>query len=209
MVRNAVGDRQGDPAHSVMAETSPQAVYWLDADDRIVDVSADWGNFAEANGASSLQLEKIRGLPLRNFIVGDTTRAWVFAMLSLARLRREPVENPYRCDSPDERRFMSMRVVPLDNNGVRVEHYLLRTEPAPARVPFHHVSPASSRYRVRCSICNKIMVGGKWRDPFTIDLEQGGRQVASLAVIYGVCPRCRASSPSRLATDAIAGSGNN
>jgi len=157
-------------------------IYWLDGSDRIVDLNEAWEAFARSNGGRGLEPDLVVGRPLRQFISGDPTRMWLDAVLALARLKGEPVERTYRCDCPELKRFMKMRVVPEKGGVVRLEHHVLSTQPRPA-VHFVPCSQAvDGKPLVRCSICCRVQEDGCWKDPLP-------RPEGPYLVVYSVCPQ--------------------
>ena len=183
-----------------------QLSYWVDSDNIIRKVddrwdqamnSDSWSERASANG--------IVGKPLSDFICDDVTRMYVVTMIESVRVIPHTSFRPYRCDTPDTKRFMQMIITPEDNGWIRVSHELLRLEPITEPVAFvtnmnrsrseHPVSTRNTiskiRY-VRCSICNRLRNIGdhanEWHeaDSFTKHESAG----IPVTVIYGVCPDC-------------------
>jgi hypothetical protein len=167
-----------------MADTTN--TYWLDEHRRIVAVAGSWEAFAHENGGLGLGPAELVGRPIWGFITDATTRMWFEVLLNTAELRASPIERPYRCDSPELRRYMVMRVVPESRSRLRVEHELVRTEPR--RVPTHieHVqSGHGGLVHVRCSMCGRVRERGTWREP-----DEQTEGPARLQVVYTVCPDC-------------------
>ncbi|MBD3221057.1 hypothetical protein GF314_07410, partial [bacterium] len=117
-----------------MSETSTRTTYWLSRDDRIVHVGSTWDQFARDNGGHDAIGAVVLGRSLAEFISGTPTRMWIDTILSLARLRGEPIERPYRCDTPTLRRHMRMTVTAEEGGVLRLDHVVLATEPRPLPV---------------------------------------------------------------------------
>lgn len=164
--------------------------YWLDVGDVIVEVSPDWENFAQENGGDGIEAKKVLGRNLLSFVHGDVTRMYVRSLVQSARMLRRPICRTYRCDSPDMRRFMEMRLT-LESSGLlRWEHRTLRTEPLSRRIEFAVGSAGRSRrIVVRCSICNRLKAPGGWCEPDCYEAPLPAVE-ATVPVIYGVCPDC-------------------
>lgn len=81
-------------------EANANNIYWIDKDMKIVAVSVPWNEFAEKNNRHDVVSERVRGKHAWEFITEDTTRMWFDALIQLARVKRAPIERPYRCDSP-------------------------------------------------------------------------------------------------------------
>ncbi|MEM9300807.1 MAG: hypothetical protein AAGE01_01770 [Pseudomonadota bacterium] len=167
-------------------------IYWLDANDCIERVASEtWDAFAAANKGDAALSDRIVGRPLREFISGDSTQMWVNALIAYARLLDKPVRRDYRCDSPTEKRYMSMEITPLEDERLRVENRLLRTEDLGGELNFVTAGADGERFTQRCSICNKLRVHDVWVEPHPTALEQEASERAPIPVIYTVCSSCR------------------
>jgi hypothetical protein len=178
--------------------------YLLDRADRIVAVSPDWDQAADAGqGRHGALRAGVLGQPLRRFIGGDSTVMFMATALQATRLTGRPRELPYRCDTPTMVRGMLMRLVPLPNDGLRVEHRLLSCQPRSQALhvrtrpllrpstgaPLSDASPAW----LRCSLCLRLKAPGQadWLPPESVRADQ------ALAVRHVVCQRCRVGLLSR------------
>lgn len=183
-----------------------QLSYWVDGSNIIRKVddhwdqamnSESWSERASANG--------IVGKPLSDFICDDVTRMYVATMIESVRVIPHTSFRPYRCDTPDTKRYMQMIITPESNGWIRVSHELLRSEPIKKPMTFttnvnctqllHPVSTKdniSTIQYVRCSICNRLRRiadhTSKWQD---VDHFASHEPVPMpTKVIYGVCPDC-------------------
>ena len=171
-----------DPEYSI--------TYWLNASDIIVNIGPGWDDFALQNNATNLDVTRVIGRKLLNFVQGDTTKMYVRTILQSARLTRRPLVRNYRCDSPDQRRFMEMRLSMEDNGLLKWEHRLLRTENMMRSLSFFPAAGlAAAKCVVRCSMCNRLKSASGWQEPDVAPLPtpMAGE---SIPVIYGVCPDC-------------------
>ncbi len=163
--------------------------YWLDADDAIVRVSGDWDRFARENDGSGLYSADIRGKSIWSFISGDSSRMWLEALLQLTRLTGKPISRPYRCDSPDLKRFMTMTIIPEGSGRLRIEHTIISTVPRQAPIYFHYAPKAApSRFYQRCSVCGRVR--RSQAEPWLEADELCEQDKAELSVIYSVCGDC-------------------
>jgi len=137
----------------------------VDADDRILSCNRGWDAFARANGAPALAGAALIGTPLLDFITGKVTRAFTQTLLARVRVSGRPLILPYRCDSSNERRFMRMVIVSLAGGGVRLRHWLLKTEPLEQWIPLETAMQRGRETFIRCSLCNLIKQGDAWLEP--------------------------------------------
>ena len=173
-----------------MAENEQEPiVYWLDSAHHIVAVDGPWDRFALDNEGGAACAERVIGRPLRHFISGDDARMWMDTLLQLAKLTGEMLERPYRCDSPELQRFMSMRLVPEHSGMMRVEHHLLSIQQRIRPVRFLAVSSPQPGLRLRCSVCGRIKEQEEWLE--AEHLGGTGSAPAKFRVAYTVCPSCR------------------
>ena len=169
--------------------------YWTDSSDTIVAVSPGWNEFASRNNGVELDTERVIGCKLLSFIQGDVTRMYVRTMIESARLRHEPIVRQYRCDSPELKRFMEMRIT-LEASGLLCwEHRMLQAETLGRPLAFATLPAGKVRHLVlRCSICNRLKSEQGWLEP---DVWSGAGATTGgiITVAYGVCPDCRPRRP--------------
>ena len=167
-------------------------IHRIDRDGRICFVNADWLAFAAENGWPVTRAE-VLGRALMASISDPRTRH-VYALL-IDRVRRAGSLVPfrYRCDAPDCRRLLEMRMhyhpeldqVEFRGRAISIE----RREP----VAVLDVSrtPRSSATISVCSWCKAVQTAQAW-----IELEQAvmrlGLFVAETLprISHGICPDC-------------------
>ncbi len=169
--------------------------YWLDEALRITAVSDRWDQFAQNNDGEQALGTLIKGRSLWDFVIDDVTRMWLEVLIKVARMRQEQVERPYRCDSPDLKRYMLMRITPEAQNSLRVDHILVSTAPRTRSVHIRFAGTAKHlplTHR-RCSMCGRIASDNAWLEPDA----DGVPEDKTLTVIYTVCEDCaKAIEPS-------------
>lgn len=160
--------------------------YVLDNRHRIVSVSGAWDEFADENGGVTVSVADVCGRELWDFVAGDTTRMWLETVFQFSRLHGMSIERPYRCDSPDLKRFMRMRIDHEIGGILRIEHLITGIE--------QRSVPVSIRYggnaRQRCSICGRVHCGG-WQET----LAEHAEGSKGIIVIYTVCEDCQRLLP--------------
>lgn len=164
--------------------------YRVDVSDRIVSASDSWDVFAAENKAPGLSKEEVLGRTLWDFIEGSETRHIFRLLLSKARACFSVMKVPFRCDSPEMKRFMEMEIRPLPDGSIDFVCTTLRTE---ARTPVAFIDPdldRSNEWRTICSWCKRVkMPGGEWAE-----LEDAVRRLDLFGaknppqMSHGICP---------------------
>lgn len=158
--------------------------YWVDKNDIIESVSLFWDDFALANEGREVVSAKVCGKPIWEFIADEQTVTWLKIIFENVRRKKAAVERQFRCDSPLEKRFMLMRVSPMNAGGLFVENILMKTELRRKPVFFEHSNSETDKRIYRCSICGKIKKHLVWTEPEAPD------GVSRLNVVYTVCNAC-------------------
>jgi len=174
----------------IPTEQDTTTSYWLDNQDRIIEVSSTWDVFAKENNGESVFSENIIGKSLKNYIKSDETRMFTELLLNKARLLNITVERQYRCDSPDVKRFMKMLIIPEEYNVLRVNHYVLKIEPHSIKLNFMYANDQKIKFMKRCSICNKVHFENKWLEGDSNEVSKYIRENNLIHVLYTVCEVC-------------------
>lgn len=167
--------------------------YQVDKSDMIINVSGNWKAFALENvweaGSSS---EHIVGVSLWDFVDGFDTRHLYQELFRRVRSGTVCKPIPFRCDSPDERRFLELRVIALNDGDIEVRSTRLRTEPRPhVNLIDPEVDRTPGQLKI-CSMCKKIEVTpGTWAE-----IEDGVIQLRTFEeetvpqLTHGLCSTC-------------------
>ena len=122
--------------------------YWIDENNIIRQVDASWDSAMDSKSWSERASSKsVIGKSLFEFICDDVTRMYIAAMIDTVRVIPQSLFRPYRCDTPEAKRYMQMTVSPGENGWLKVSHEQLRIEPLPQKVSFNPLpqdSPAAS-----------------------------------------------------------------
>lgn len=166
--------------------------YVVDTKDKVVSVNEAWDAFALCNDAPGLLSEWVIGRNWREFVQGDATRMYMEAMLNATRCLGKRVAHSYRCDSPQEKRYVQLTVELLPDRHVRFRHHT--THVAEQKYVVNYVVPQTpvvgSKKVKRCSMCNRIELQGVWQE--TEQAVESGllQDGAEVLVFYGICPAC-------------------
>lgn len=115
---------------------------------------------------------------------------WLDAIFQFARLSGTSVERPYRCDSPELKRFMRIRVDVEEGGVLRIEHETVATEQRVVPVHIRYAAGSRKNTRQRCSICGRVNDGG-WQEPRPEHADESD----GIIVIYTVCEDCKRLMP--------------
>jgi hypothetical protein len=136
-------------------------IWIIDDADKIVHVNDDWLAFAEENTAPQLTASLVLDQPLWRFIQGQETVYLYKQIFGRLRAGKSPVKFPFRCDSPDCRRFMEMKLSLLAGDAIHFMAQILRQE---WRQPLDLLNASRDRseeFLKICSWCKKVNIPGR------------------------------------------------
>jgi hypothetical protein len=139
--------------------------YEIDAADRISAVSEPWLAFARENDAPRLTRDAVVGRPLWDFIAGEETRELYRAVLRRVRDEDVSIVLPFRCDSPDFRRWMRLVMTPREMGRVCFDGILVRKR---ERLHLGIIDPHAPRLPEplpMCSCCKRVLLESRWLEP--------------------------------------------
>jgi len=172
--------------------------YRVEPDMRIGWTSANWDRFARENGAPELTDGRVLGHPLWEYIEGDGTRAVYAAVIEWVRATGREIVLPFRCDSPDVRRFMELRMKPSPKQELEVVAELLREEPRSYVGLLDPRRPRAGEAIRICSFCKRVEIrGSEWLEveDATTALELSD-DAPYPPLDHSVCPDCEATARS-------------
>jgi hypothetical protein len=135
-------------------------IWIIDAADKIVHVNDDWLAFAQENSAVQLTASVVLDQHIWRFIQGKETSYLYRQIFRRVRAGLSPVKFPFRCDSPDCRRFMEMELSLLTCDAIQFTAHMLREE---WRDPVELLDASRDRtqeFLKICSWCKKINIPG-------------------------------------------------
>jgi hypothetical protein len=137
--------------------------YEIDADGVIRDVNPAWDAFARANGAPELAGGGAVGRNVWDFVAGDDVQRLYRLLFARIPGRGVTCALPFRCDGPEVRRFMRLKLSPRGPGGVICATRLLREERRPAVGVLAADAPRSARLLAICSWCKRVRAeSGCW-----------------------------------------------
>jgi len=181
--------------------TSQPTIWRVGADDVITAVAGAWEAFATANGAPALASDAVVGRSLFDFIQGEEPQRIHRLLLLAVRSRSEgdTLAVPFRCDSPDMRRYMQLELACEDGGAVQFRATLLRAEPRPHLRLLDSAERRAPGLLVSGSFCLRI----RGPDEAWLDLDDAVARLELLGpappkLVYGVCAECLGSLRRRL-----------
>ena len=167
--------------------------YIIDQKDVIVAVSKNWRSFADRNlGGSACLPERIIGSSLWDHICDGETKHLYEMILHKVREHSRQAKFPFRCDSPSERRFLKLSVIPIKDGSVHFKSEIIKTESRePVELLRGDVQRSEKLIRI-CSMCKKIAVSEtEWQEVEVAVETMGLFQKRVLPKFtHGICQCC-------------------
>ena len=146
-------------------------IYSIDAGGVIAAVDERWADFFRENSPAGDRMREPKGTLLWSHISDPTTVHLYEVMLSRVRRTGKPLVVPFRCDAPDRRRYMEMKIDALPGGAIRFTTVLLREEPR-RWMPLVEPRPRFSAKLVRmCGWCKRVAV------PDWVEVEEAVRRL--------------------------------
>lgn len=167
-------------------------IWIIDNADKIVYVNDAWLDFARENDAPQLSAAAVLDQPLWFFIQGQETIYLYKQIFAKLRAGQSPIKLPFRCDSPDCRRFMHMKISLLAGNAIHFLANFLRLE---YRSPLDILSASGDRSEAflrMCSWCKKVYLP----DHGWVEMEEAIRALdlfgrpAMPQITHAICDSC-------------------
>ena len=169
--------------------------YQIDSGDRIRFVDSSWLDFARKNGAAELAEPLVLNRPLWQFIAGKETQHLYGLIFDAVRDKQKTATIPFRCDSPECRRYMELSIAPLPNDGLEIAASLIREEPRPYVRLLDPNIPRGGELVTICGWCKKVLVP----DEDWVEVETAVRCLnlfsaeALPQITHGICGGCQSA----------------
>lgn len=185
-----------------MSQHRTFTVFHVDALDRISYVDAQWLSFARGNEAPELTENTVVGQSLWGYVHGVEIRHLYELTFAEVRAHRREIEIPFRCDSPTKRRFMKLRIQPLQAGELSIVSLLVHEEERPHISLLDAQASHADSFVTICSWCKRVNVG---KDGW-VEVEAAIRHLNLLGsehppqLTHGVCSDCEAMIRNEIAT---------
>lgn len=167
-------------------------IYKINREDRIIAVSDNWMDFARDNQAThTCHPDFVIDRPIMEFMAGEETLYLYSILVQKVRESQKPITFPFRCDSPNMRRFLEMNIRPLDEI-LEFRSSILREEPSET-VDLLRIGTSRSDDFVRiCSMCKKVDLSqGEWVE---IEVAAVSMRLFEASIMpqlsHTICPQC-------------------
>jgi hypothetical protein len=164
--------------------------YVIDGDDRLVQVSTGYFDFAARNDLPGADLAV--GQPLWDFVTGESVRAVQKAFIRRVRRSGMTVVLPFRCDGPEVRREQLLTVGPAEGGEMIVfMTQVVGERQRPRQALLDRRRQRAKRTVVMCSWCDRVEEGAAWVEieqaALALGLTGGG---AMPRISYDLCDEC-------------------
>jgi hypothetical protein len=165
--------------------------YLIDGYDTITYVSPEWVAFCGENGVRVLTPAAVLGKSIFDFIADGETRELFRMVYGRLRSKASPLVLPFRCDSPNLRRYMEMRLTLLLDNHIEHQSHLLRLEPRQPVLCWDATLERSETFVKACSWCKRLQTAQGW-----VEVEEAIRvnelfnHLPLPQITHGICPTC-------------------
>ena len=167
-----------------------ELTYRINAQDVIVFVNDEWDRFAAANAGNSASSQLVLNRSLWDFISDHTTRELYRQILKRSR-QGTPIGFNFRCDSPECRRMLSMKITAGDGGEVEFRTQTLSQEHRAAQALLDQNASRSEAFLLTCSWCSKVLIGSHW-----VEVEELVNKWPIFrtgnppAITHGICEPC-------------------
>jgi hypothetical protein len=164
--------------------------YVIDGDDRLVQVSTGYSDFAARNDLPEANLAL--GRPLWDFVAGESVRAVQKAFIRRVRRSGMTVILPFRCDGPEVRREQLLTVGPAEGGEMIVfMTQVVAERQRPPQALLDRRRQRAKRTVAMCSWCDRVKERSAW-----VEVEQAALALGLTGegimprISYDLCEEC-------------------
>ncbi|BCS32182.1 hypothetical protein TBR22_A13920 [Luteitalea sp. TBR-22] len=168
---------------------APPLVYVIDGEDRIQTLNEAY--LADAStwgGDPDAVRQALVGQVLWQVLPG--VGEWYGPLVRRARADQREVCFPFRCDTPDFRRLMRMRITPQPRGAVAFESSLVGVQPRAHVEVLEGTGASGGSIVTMCSWCKRVDADGAWLEVEEALARLGADAYHLPALSHGICPRC-------------------
>ncbi len=165
--------------------------YAIDEQDHLIRADEGYYRFAAENGWAEAGTSL--GRSLWDYVAGEEMRKLQRMLVRRIRAEVRSVELPFRCDGPDVRREMKIRIVARPGGRVVLFSARLRSEEERETLQplLDPDFPRGTDTLTMCGWCDRFEVDGEW-----VEVEEAARRLELFnrpelpALSHGICPDC-------------------
>jgi hypothetical protein len=174
-------------------------VHRIDVHGRLTHVNASWLEFAAENGWP-VTADDVLGRPIMDSVADPQTHYLYGLLMTRLRHGRGPFSFTYRCDAPDCRRLLRMRMI-ADHHAREIEfqNEILSIERRTPQPLLERGRGGAGQVLEICSFCKRIALDNRWLEVEEAVLKRRLFDCEPLPTTRNrVCPDC-AGKVSRIA----------
>lgn len=167
--------------------------YTIDSEDTIVAVCDGWNVFAHSNGAdTSIMNPAILGSTLWEFIGNDEVQYLYRELVVRVRENNAFANIPIRCDSPQMKRYLNIKIASMYDGFVQFDSSILRVEQREAVFFCPDDLSENDEFLKCCSYCKKIETDvDNWEElEDAVGVLGLFERKALPKITHGICPAC-------------------
>ena len=177
-------------------ETQDERVFRYEISEQgtLISANSEWFDFAAENGATEMVPDSVLGRPVWESIAGNEVRHLYRVMLDRLKETESTLDMPYRCDSPEYRRLMNMRVFHIPERQVFCfESRILTMERRQPVILLESNQGHGDALLSMCSWCKKILSDSSdWLEPeLAIQRLKLFESSTFPRISHGVCSDCK------------------
>lgn len=166
--------------------------YQINRNDIITYINQEWLDFALENQSENLNEDSIIGSSLWHHIVNPVTVNIYETLIQKVRETNSVIKIPFRCDSPDKRRFMEMKITHLNEGTIEFTNSILGEEVRSSAPLLDPMFPRNSQLIRMCGWCKKVKTSTGWLEAEEAVIALKIFNEPSLPrITHGICPPCR------------------
>ena len=167
-------------------------IYQINHKDVITYINPEWLDFAHENNYDIIENTSILGTSLWHYVVNPQTIQIYQTLIKKVREGHDSIKVPYRCDSPDKRRFMEMEISSSGEQDVAFINAILREESRPVVHLLDPAYPRNQQMISMCGWCKKVRTNGSWLETEDAIIELKIFDEPEIPQItHGICPTCK------------------
>lgn len=177
----------------VATEIHTTCVYFLTRSYTLHSIGGGWNEFAEENGAPQLTSESVVGHSLWDYISDPATKHFYSNALKRVLKSGRPVSMAYRCDAPDWRRSMKLRMIRTSHDLCEIISTTAAAEPRPWVELLDDTVDRSDFWLPICSWCKRVAVDEhRWLEAEDAQVALRENEVWPFPrLVHATCPDCQ------------------